>query len=59
MVAGAHQQMRIADSLRGGRWVWRKAGSLWMDQIRSHHFETVRNHCVLAFSGDSPETRDS
>ena len=26
---------------------------LWMDEIRSHHFETMGSHCSLAFTGES------
>ena len=25
---------------------------LWMDKIRSHHFETMGNHCLLVFTGN-------
>ena len=26
---------------------------LWMDEVRSHHFKTMRNHCLLVFTGES------
>ena len=26
---------------------------LWMDEIRSHHFESIQNHCLLVFTGES------
>ena len=33
--------------------IWPCFPILWVDEIRSHHFETLQNHCLSAFAGES------